>query len=181
MPPLLRERGQRAERTADFSEDTDGGMLAAFLHRQAEMLGKAKVRLHSSTRHSKTERPSFGGRVTAAAPSASTARPPWTTRVGVSSANLPELTQGASRRPRPRRQLRLPCPHTRVTRSVGRRPLRQPPCWPRTTPLRPRHGRHCKGHGQRNGRGSPTSVGGCGSRTADSEIHPLLPGCGPAP
>ena len=47
---LLHEFGQQADSTADFREDTDGGMLAAFCRRQAEMLGKAKFWLHSITR-----------------------------------------------------------------------------------------------------------------------------------
>ncbi len=74
---LLCEFRQQVDCTAEFAAETDGGMLAAFCRRKAEMLGKAKARLHSSTRHSKTARQ---GRVTVQAQSASPARTPaWAT------------------------------------------------------------------------------------------------------
>ena len=77
---LLCEFRQQADCTAEFAAETDGSMLAAFCRRQAEMLSKAKARLHSSKRHSKTERQAFGGRITVPAPSASPARQPaWAT------------------------------------------------------------------------------------------------------
>ena len=117
---LLRKFGRRAELTADFREDTERGMLAAFCRRQAEMLGRAKVRFHSGSRQSKTEHQSFGGLVTAPGQSPSTAHPPaWatilrspgdgalpTTALGGPAPPphtpstppiSPELTQGASR------------------------------------------------------------------------------------
>jgi hypothetical protein len=59
---LLCEFRQQADCTAGFAAETGGSMLAALCCRQAEMLGKAKARLHSSTRHrdSKTERQACG-------------------------------------------------------------------------------------------------------------------------
>jgi hypothetical protein len=53
---LLKEFGQLAECTANLREDTNGGMLVEFCRWPAEMLGKAKARLHPNTHHSKTVR-----------------------------------------------------------------------------------------------------------------------------
>ena len=48
---LLGEFGQRPERAAESKEKTPPGMLAAFCHRRAEMLGKARARLAHNPRH----------------------------------------------------------------------------------------------------------------------------------
>jgi hypothetical protein len=57
---LLGEFGQRQERTAESKENTATGMLAAFCHRQTEMLSKARALLAQHTLQSKAHRQSSG-------------------------------------------------------------------------------------------------------------------------